>query len=165
MLSVSAHDRVVASASVGGVWYSPNYGQHWTRQPLPAGVTRVYSVTVTGDDTLWAATREGALRWLRRALDEGRWEHVENGLPAREVTWIGEQGPWLLAAVAASRSLYVSRDQGWSWKPCEPAAPFEVTGALLQGDRLYLTSRHHGVLLREPEVGPEEPCAERPEAR
>ncbi|MGA3126185.1 MAG: transcriptional regulator [Candidatus Korobacteraceae bacterium] len=165
MLSVSAHDRVVASASVGEVWYSPNYGQHWTLQPLPAGVTRVYSVTVTGDDTLWAATREGALRWLRRSLDEGHWEHVENGLPAREVTWIREQGNWLLAAVAASRSLYVSRDQGRSWKPCEPAAPFEVTGALLQGERLYLVSRHHGVLLREPEVASKQPCAESPEAR
>lgn len=160
MRSVSAHDRVVAAASVHDVWYSPNFGQTWRRQLLPAGVTRVYSVTVTSDDALWVATREGALRWHRRSLDEGTWEHVENGLPTRDVTWVREQGMRLLAAADDFRNLYVSHDQGKSWKPCDPAAPFDATGAVLQGGNLYLTTRNHGVLLREPELGANASCGE-----
>ncbi len=150
-ISVSAYERVVAAASVRAVWYSANYGQHWTPQPLPPEVTRVYSVTVTGEDTLWAATREGALRWVRRSLDEGSWEHVTNGLPAHEVTSIREQDGLLLAAVAASHCWYVSRDGGKSWTASEPAE-FEVSGAVLQGGTLYVTTRHHGVLVQEPQA-------------
>lgn len=148
-VSVSAHEGVVAAASVRQVWYSPNYAQRWTLQPLPPEVTLVYSVTVTGEDAVWVATREGALRWIRKSLDEGSWEHVTNGLPARGVTSIREQSGLLLAAVAASNCWYVSRDGGKSWTASEPAE-FEVSGAVLQGGRLYVTTRHHGVVVREP---------------
>jgi uncharacterized protein YfiM (DUF2279 family) len=154
-LSVSAHDGVVAAASVREVWYSANYGQHWSRQRLPAEVTRVYSVTVTDEDTVWAATGAGALRWVRKSLDEGSWEHVTNGLPARAVTSIREQDGMLLAAVAASDRWYVSRDRGKSWKASEPAE-FEVSGAVMQGGTVYVNTRHHGVLVREPEESAEE---------
>ncbi len=148
-VSVSAHERVVVAASMHQVWYSPNYAQHWARQPLPPEVTLVHSVTVTEDDAVWAATREGALRWLRKSLDEGSWEHVTNGLPAREVTSIRQQGGLLLATVAASNCWYVSRDKGKSWTASEPAE-FEVSGAMLRGGTAYVTTRNHGLLVREP---------------
>ncbi len=147
--SVSAHERMVVAASAHQVWYSPNYAQHWMLQPLPLEVTLIYSVTVTGEGAVWVATREGALHWIRRSLDEGSWEHVTNGLPAREVTSIREQDGWLLAAAAASNCWYVSRDRGKSWTASEPAE-FEVSGAVMQGGTVYVTTRHHGVLVREP---------------
>jgi len=147
-VSVSAHDEVAAAASVREVWYSANYGRHWTLQPLPPEVARVYSVIVTGDDEVWAATGVGALRWIRKSLDKGSWEHMTNGLPAREVTSIREQDGLLLAAVAASHSWYVSRDRGKSWSASAPAE-FEVSGALMQGGMVYVSTRHHGVLVRE----------------
>jgi photosystem II stability/assembly factor-like uncharacterized protein len=150
-ISVSAHDDVVVAASVRQVWYSANYGHRWTRQLLPPEVMRVYSVSVTGDGEVWAATAEGALRWIRKSRDEGSWEHVTNGLPARQVTSIREAGGLLLAAVADSRCWYVSRDRGQSWK-ASAAAEFVVSGALKQGDTLYVTTRHHGVLALEPEA-------------
>ncbi len=150
-VSVSAHDGVVAAASVRGIWYSANYAQHWNKQPLPPEVTRVYSVTVTSKDAVWAATREGALRWIRRTLDEGSWEHVTNGLPEREVTSIREQGGVLLATVAASNCWYMSRDGGKSWSASQPVE-FEVSGAMLQGGTPYITTRHHGMVVREPEA-------------
>lgn len=149
--SVSAHDQIVVAASVSGVWLSANYAQHWLRQPLPPEVTRVYSVTVTHDDAVWVSTREGAFRWVRKSFDEGEWEHELNGLPAREVSSIREQGAVLLAAAAAN-TVYMSRDQGQSWMPVVPASTFEVTGAVMQGDALYMISRHHGVLAREPDA-------------
>jgi photosystem II stability/assembly factor-like uncharacterized protein len=150
-VSVSAHDAAVAAASVREVWYSANYGQRWTRQSLPFEVRRVYSVTVTGENEVWAATGEGALRWIRRSLDQGSWEHVTNGLPAREVTSIREQDGLLVAAVAGSNCWYVSRDRGKSWKASAPAE-FEVSGAVMQDGTVYVTTRHHGVMVREPEA-------------
>jgi hypothetical protein len=74
---------------------------------------------------------------------------VLNGLPAREVISMRDEGGWLLAGVAASDTVYVSRDQGQSWQ-AEVATGFEVTGAVRQDERLYLLTRQHGVLEQEP---------------
>ena len=147
--SVSAHDQVVAAASVSEVWHSADSGQHWTQLRLPSEVTRVYSVTVTSDGEVWASTRAGAMRWIHED-GKGSWEHVFNGLPVREVTSIRENGGVFLATGAASDTVYVSRDRGQSWKAVDPGAPFEVTGTAMQGDPPYLISRHHGVLVPEP---------------
>jgi ligand-binding sensor domain-containing protein len=146
--SVSAHDGTVAASTLHSVWQSSDEAAHWSRLPLPEWVTRIYAVTVTDDDTLWIATREGALRWTRKAQGTPEWEHALNGLPPREVLSIRAEGSRLVAGVAGSKTVYVSRDQGQSWK-AEPAAGVEVTGAMLQGETLYVTTRHHGVLVRE----------------
>jgi photosystem II stability/assembly factor-like uncharacterized protein len=168
-VSVSAHDGAVAAASVRQVWYSANYGQRWSLRPLPPEVRRVYSVTVTGEGEVWAATREGALHWIRKSpdsksLDNGSWEYVANGLPEREVTSIREEGGLLLAAVAASNRWYVSRDKGRSWAASEPA-DFEVTGAVMLGGTLYITTRHHGILVPDPQARAAEPHPEGAAAR
>jgi photosystem II stability/assembly factor-like uncharacterized protein len=152
--SVSTHGKTVAAATLRDVWYSSDEAAHWSRQAVPAWVTRIYSVTATNDDTVWIATREGALKWTRHEKgtdatgETGVWEHVLNGLPAREVTSIRRQGELLLAVAAGSKTVYVSRNQGQSWK-AEPAAAFEITGASMQGDALYVTTGHNGVLVRE----------------
>jgi hypothetical protein len=80
----------------------------------------------------------------------GEWQHVLNGLPAREVISIRSEDGWLLAGAAASNTVYVSRDQGQSWA-AEPATGFEVTGAVRQENRLYMLTRQHGVLEQEPD--------------
>jgi photosystem II stability/assembly factor-like uncharacterized protein len=146
--SVSAHERTVAATTLGSVWYSTDEGEHWSDRPLPSWVTRIYTVTVAGDDGLWLATREGALHWRRSATGGGDWERVLNGLPEREVISIRADGDYLLAGAASSNTVYVSRNQGQSWV-AEVAAAVEVTGAVMQGERLYLISRQHGVLGRE----------------
>jgi hypothetical protein len=146
--SVSANGGTVAAATLRGVWQSNDAAAHWSRLPLPEWVTRVYAVTVTGDETLWIATSEGALRWARKAKGTAEWEHVLNGLPPREILSIRAEGSRLVAGAAGSKTVYVSRDEGRSWK-AEPAAGVEVTGAVLQGEALYVTTRHHGVLLLE----------------
>jgi photosystem II stability/assembly factor-like uncharacterized protein len=162
--SVAAHGRTVAAATLRQVWVSSDEGGDWWPQPLPSWVTRVYGVTIvgvtiegvtagesaTGEDELWVATREGALRWRRNSAGIGEWQHVLNGLPAREVISIRDEGGWLLAGAAASDTVYVSRDQGQSWL-AEPDAGFEVTGAVKQDEQVYLLTRQHGVL--EPDPG------------
>lgn len=154
--SVSTHDQTVAAVTLRDMWYSSDEAAHWAREAVPGWVTRIYSVTVAKDDVVWIATREGALRWTPKANGGSQdaspanreWEHVLNGLPAREVTSIRVEGELLLAAAAGSKTVYVSHNQGQSWK-AEPAASFEITGASMQGDMLYVTTRHNGVLLRE----------------
>ena len=148
--SVSVRGRTVAAATLHQVWYSSDEGEHWWLQPLPPWVTRIYEVSVAGEDELWLATREGALRWRRTAPGVGEWQHVLNGLPAREVVSIRSEDGWLLAGAAASDTVYVSRDQGQSWE-AEPETGFEVTGAVRQEDRLYVLTRLHGVLEQEPD--------------
>jgi len=144
--SVSVRNQTVAASTLHEVWYSSDEGEHWSRQALPSWVTRIYSVTVSGDDELWIATREGALRWRHTASGATEWEHVLNGLPSGEVTSIRLEGDWLLATAAST--VYVSRNQGKSWE-AEPSAGFEVTGAVMQRGKFYAITRQHGVLERE----------------
>jgi photosystem II stability/assembly factor-like uncharacterized protein len=145
-IAVASLGRTVAAASLRGLWYSSDEGDHWMRQPLPAWITRIYSVTIADDQAVWIGTREGAWRW---AGEGSAWEHVLNGLAAREVTSVRAEGGLLLAAAATLNSVFVSRDLGQSWK-AEPATGFEVTGAAVHDGTLYVTTRHHGVLAREP---------------
>ncbi len=153
--SVSARGRTVAAATLRQVWYSSDEGEHWWPQPLPTWVSRIYKVTVgmaeSGEDELWVATREGALRWRSTAPGVGEWQHVLNGLPEREVLSIRSEDGWLLAGAAGSDTVFVSRDQGQSWE-AEPETGFEVTGAVRQENRLYVLSRQHGVLEQEPDA-------------
>ncbi len=146
--SISVHERTAAAATLREVWLSGDDGAHWTHHPVPGWITRIYCVTVGGDDVPWIATREGALRWVRDAQGEGEWEHVLGGLPSREVTAIRAEGDLLLAAVAGSNTIYLSRNHGQNWKS-ELAAPYEVTGAAVQGDSLFLATRHHGLLVKD----------------
>jgi photosystem II stability/assembly factor-like uncharacterized protein len=147
--SVGVRNRTVLAASLHEAWYSSDEGEHWSLQPLPAWVSRIYSVAVGDDDELWVATREGALRWRHTAAGTGEWEHVLNGLPAHEVISIRAEDGWLLAVAADSKTVYASRDRGQSWE-AQPAAGFEVTGAMMQGETLYAITRQHGVLEWKP---------------
>jgi ligand-binding sensor domain-containing protein len=153
-ISVSAHEGLVAAASVHEVWTSTNEGREWTLQPLPSEVKRVFAVVVTAHGEIWAATGAGALRWSGKNGKSG-WEPATEGLPARAVTSIRDQDGVLLAAIAGSRCWYVSRDRGKSWSASAPA-DFEVSGAVMQGGMVYVTTRHHGVVVQKadaPTVG------------
>jgi photosystem II stability/assembly factor-like uncharacterized protein len=144
-LAISNHEQTVAAATLRDVWYSRDEAEHWSHRPVPGWVTRIYSVTVDDGGVVWIGSREGALRWTEAS---GAWEHVLNGLPAREVTSVRVEGDLLLASAVGSNTVYVSRNQGQSWK-AEPGAGFEITGAAMQGNTLYVTTRHHGLLVRE----------------
>ena len=143
-IAVASHGRTVAAASLRGMWYSRDEGEHWSRPPLPNWVSGIYSLTIAQDGTLWIGTREGALRWLP---ENGAWEHVFKGLADREMIWIHADGDLLLAASASFQSVYVSRDQGQQWQ-AEADSGFEVTRAAIEQGTLYLVTRHHGVLAR-----------------
>ena len=142
LLVVAARGAEVAAVSLHEVWQSQDEGRTFIRLALPTWVTRLYGVAIAGDGALWVASREGALRY---EPSSNSWEHVLAGLPAREVTSIRVQGDWLMATAEGMESVALSRDQGKSWQMA-PATGFEVSGAVMVGNRLYLATRHHGVL-------------------
>ncbi len=144
-ISVASHGETVVAASLRGVWYSQDEGEHWSQQALPNWVSRVYSVSIASDGAVWIGTREGA---LRHAPDSTTWEHVLNGLASREVTWIRADGDFMMAIAAGSESLYVSRNQGQLWT-AEAGSGFEIAGAARQAGVLYIATRHHGLLAHE----------------
>jgi photosystem II stability/assembly factor-like uncharacterized protein len=149
-IAVSSHGQAVAAASLRGIWYSRDEGEHWSQPPLPTWVSRIYSLTIAANGALWIGTREGALRW---SPESATWEHVLNGLAAREIIWIRSDGDLLLATSVGSESVYVSRDQGQRWQ-AEADSGFEIAGAAMQQGSLYLATRHHGLLAREPLAPP-----------
>jgi ligand-binding sensor domain-containing protein len=142
LLAVAARGAVVVTVGLHELWQSQDGGRNFVRLTLPAWVTRLYGVAIATDGALWVASREGALRYDAAT---SRWDHVLAGLPAREVTSIRVQGDLLLATAEGMESVAVSRDQGRSWQ-VQPATGYEVGGAVLEGGRLYLATRHHGVL-------------------
>ncbi len=149
-IAISSREHTVAAATVRAVWFSLDEGDHWSRRALPTGITRIYSIAVARDGDVWIGTREGAFHWTAKVA---AWEHALNGLAPREVTSIRADGDTLLAASTASNSIYLSHDQGKTWK-AEPAADFEITGAAVQDGALYVSTRHHGILVRDPSAPP-----------
>ena len=121
------------------------------RQPLPAEVSGFIPLRLRTRTRSGPRPGRALYAGFASLRDNGSWEHVTNGLPSREVTSIREQGGLLLATVAASHCWYVSHDRGKSWEASAPTE-FEVSGAVMQGGTLYVTTRHHGVLVREPEA-------------
>ena len=144
-ISVASHGEAVVAASLRGVWYSRDEGEHWSQQTLPNWVSRIYSVAIASDGAVWIGTREGA---LRQTPDSATWEHVLNGLASREITWLRADGDFMMAVSAGSESLYVSRNQGKQWM-AEAGSGFEIAGAVRQEGILYIATRHHGLLARE----------------
>ncbi len=145
LLAVAARGALVATVGLHEVWQSQDEGQNFVRLTLPAWVTRLYGVAIAADGALWVASREGALRYEGSS---NTWEHVLAGLPAREVTSIRAQDDLLLATADGMESVAVSRDQGKSWQ-VQSATGYEVSGAVMAGGRLYLATRHHGVLAQQ----------------
>jgi photosystem II stability/assembly factor-like uncharacterized protein len=144
-IAVASHGQTAAAASLHGVWYSRDEGEHWSQPALPSWVSGIYSLTIAQNGAVWIGTREGALRW---SPESAAWEHVLNGLAAREIIWIRADGDLLLAASTGSQSVYVSRNQGQQWQT-EADSGFEITRAAMQQGTLYLATRHHGLLARE----------------
>jgi len=147
-LSVSANDKIAVATTLRKVWFTSDEGEHWSRAAVPEWVSRIYSATVASDGVVWLATREGALRWKPESQV---WEHVLNGLPTHFVRSIRDEGGLLLATAEGSSTVYLSRDHGQSWQT-GPGASFEITGAAVQGDRLFVTTWHNGLLMQEPQV-------------
>lgn len=152
-VAVAASGESVLAVAHQSVLYSPDAGASWKTLALPAYVTAVQGATIAQGNVLWLATREGALR----SHDGGAtWEHVLEGLPARNLTSMQyDPERHRLLAVADTGELFASTDEGESWRRKE--AGFAVRSLAFAPGRLLAATTFDGVIseseAKVPQVG------------
>ena len=113
-VAVKASGELLVAATRTNVLYSTNGGNTWQQSPLSSYVTSIHDITITPEQSILIATREGAFR----SLDSGAsWTHIVNGLPDKNVSSISydQSGKRLLATGNATSVVFESRDDGQSW--------------------------------------------------
>jgi hypothetical protein len=145
-LSVAQSGRRVAASNGRKLFLSDNAGVNWNVLPLPAYVTRIRSVAFTSNGVLWIATPEGALR-----LAGTRWEHVLNGLPARELRSIritrDRTGEVIVCTADNDDRAFISRDGGEHFIASEPTG-FSLSSAFVAGDQMYAITGFRGLMIK-----------------
>ena len=114
-VSVQSDGDLIALATHNGVLVSSDNGKTWQESSgLSRYVSFIRSVTVTPDKAILVASREGAFRSPNAG--EG-WEHMENGLPDKNISWITYDGTGnrLLATSTETGVVFESVDGGQSW--------------------------------------------------
>jgi photosystem II stability/assembly factor-like uncharacterized protein len=114
-VSVQAHDGLVVAATRSSVLVSKNAGAAWEPAALASYPINVRSVTVTPDDQIFVATREGAFH----SADSGRsWNHVVAGLPDKDITSVTYDGSHrrLVATSGLTGVVFESSDGGSTWQ-------------------------------------------------
>ena len=111
-VSVQAHGKTIAVATHSTVLVSKDNGVTWQDSSLSSLVTGIRGITITADGQIFVAAREGAFR------NPGTgWEHVQNGLPDKNISSItyDENSQRLLATSTETGVLFESADSGHTW--------------------------------------------------
>ena len=113
-ISVRANGPVLVAATRTTVLVSTDKGTSWKQAPLASFITSIRGVTITPDEQILVASREGAFR----SGDNGAsWEHAVNGLPSKDITSIAYDSTRkrLLATSDATGVVFMSADSGRTW--------------------------------------------------
>lgn len=113
-VAVRSTGDLVVAATHREIFVSADEGMNWQLANLPSQVTTVRSVAVAPDSRVLVASLEGAFR----SSDFGKnWEHMINGLPERDLSFISYDGSTrsLLATSLSASAIFQSQDGGESW--------------------------------------------------
>jgi photosystem II stability/assembly factor-like uncharacterized protein len=114
-VSVQAQDDLIVAATRTTVLVSPNAGADWKSVTLASYPVNIRSVTVTTDNQVFVATREGAFH----SGDAGRtWNHVVAGLPDKDITSVAYDSNHgrLIATSGQTGVVFESNDGGNTWQ-------------------------------------------------
>ncbi|HYL15206.1 MAG TPA: transcriptional regulator [Terriglobales bacterium] len=112
LVAVRANRELIVTATRTNVFISADGGTDWKQAPTTSLISSIYGVTICPDSHIFLATREGAFH----STDAGAsWEHMMNGIPAKEIGSITCDGKRLLATSNASGVVFESFDNGHSW--------------------------------------------------
>ena len=128
-ISVRANGPVLVAATRTTVLVSTDKGTSWKQAPLASFITSIRGVTITPDEQILVASREGAFR----SGDNGAsWEHAVNGLPSKDITSIAYDSTRkrLLATSDATGVVFMSADSGRTWTR-GPDSGFPLRGSAL----------------------------------
>ena len=143
----STPDGTVTLVSPKRIFLSHDHGKTWSETTYPQYVTGIYNLTGSPDGALWLATREGALR----STDGGKtWEHTLGGLPPRNVFVVryDPASQRLLATALHSHGVFVSKDNGQTWRQ-SPEAAVNLHAVLGYQGGLLAASSYNGLLLEQ----------------
>ena len=145
-VSVRADDYTVVAATRSSVLVSSDSGSIWKLAGLPTYVVSIRSAAIASDSQIMIASREGAFR----SGDGGAtWEHVVNGLPAKDITSVSFDATHkrLLATSDATGVIFESRDGGRSWQR-GPDSGFPLRRVSVIGGRFVGATPFDGVILQ-----------------
>jgi photosystem II stability/assembly factor-like uncharacterized protein len=114
-ISVRSVGQLKVLATHTDLLVSRDGGTVWQQLTMPAHLTSIRGVTLTPDEQILVASREGAFR----SADIGQtWKHLMNGLPDRDISSIvyDEEGQRLLATSMAVSTIFQSSDGGSGWQ-------------------------------------------------
>ncbi|MBS1850246.1 MAG: transcriptional regulator [Acidobacteria bacterium] len=135
---------VVATRS--NVLVSSNVGTTWQQSGLASYVTSIREVTLTPENHILVASREGAFR----SSDAGAsWEHLVNGIPDKNISSISydESQKRLLATSPTTGVVFESRDNGRSWRR-GPDTGYPLRRVSAVGGRLLAATPFDGVVIQ-----------------
>jgi photosystem II stability/assembly factor-like uncharacterized protein len=113
-VSVQADGKMIALATRSNVLVSKDSGATWQESSLSSMVTGIRGITITSDDQIMVAAREGAFRSPNAGAG---WEHMQNGLPDKNISSISydQNNKRLLATSTETGVVFESLDGGHSW--------------------------------------------------
>jgi photosystem II stability/assembly factor-like uncharacterized protein len=145
-VSVRTDGSTVVAATRSSVLVSNNTGKTWQQASLPSYVVSIRGVAIASDSQIMIAAREGAYH----SADGGAtWEHVLNGLPAKDITSVSFDATHkrLLATSDATGVIFESSDGGRSWQR-GPDSGFPLRRVSVIGGRLVGATPFDGVILQ-----------------
>jgi photosystem II stability/assembly factor-like uncharacterized protein len=150
-VTVRAQGDSVVAATRSSVQVSNDAGTTWKQADLPSYVVSIRGAAISSDGQFLVASREGAFR----SGDSGTtWEHVLNGLPAKDITSVSFDfvHKRLLATSDATGVIFESQDGGRSWQR-GPDTGFPLRRVSVMGGRFIAATPFDGVVL-QPETDP-----------
>ncbi|MFZ1129360.1 MAG: transcriptional regulator [Terriglobales bacterium] len=150
-VSVRNEGLTVVAATRSSVLVSEDNGATFKRAGLPGYVVSIRSVAIAPESQIMIAAREGAYR----SGDGGAtWEHVVNGLPAKDITSVSFDSSHkrLLATSDTTGVIFESGDGGRSWYR-GPDSGFPLRRVSVVGGRFVGATPFDGVV-RQPESEP-----------
>ena len=156
-ISVRANGPVVVAATRTTVLVSTDKGSSWKQAPLASFITNIRGVTITPDEQILVASREGAFR----SGDNGAtWEHAVNGLPSKDITSIAydHTRKRLLATSDATGVVFISSDSGRTWGR-GPDSGFPLRRISVVHGRYLAATPFDGVIV-QPESEPQSAAME-----
>ena len=114
-LSVASHAGMMAAARPDGVAFSTDSGSTWMPMGIPAMLTRIRTVTFSGDGTIWLGAREG----VYFSHDKGKTWLWIGRLPFSDVDdlYYDEPSNRVLVSSRTSEQIYAinAKTLKWEW--------------------------------------------------
>ncbi|MGA7684542.1 MAG: transcriptional regulator [Terriglobales bacterium] len=145
-VTVRAQGETIFAATRSSAMVSADAGATWNQTGLPSYITSIRGAAISSDGQFLVASREG----VYRSEDGGTtWEHVVNGLPAKDITSVSFDYAHkrLLATSDATGVIFESTDGGRSWQR-GPDSGFPLRHVGVLGGRFIGATPFDGVILQ-----------------